>query len=65
MDTFSATSETDDFALECPKCSIRIPAPHYLAQEKPVYDPLLGTFRTRVHIGPNDVEYRTHVMSCG
>lgn len=54
----------EEFTKDCPKCGLTISAPTFLAHEKPVYDPVMESFRVRVHVGPNDVEYETHVTAC-
>jgi len=54
-----------EFTKDCPKCGLTIAAPTYLAQERPAWDPVMDSFRIRIHMGPNDVEYETHVMTCG
>ena len=57
-------SEADEFTKDCPTCGLTIAAPTFIAQEKPEYDPAMETFRVRIHVGPNDVEYQTHVNAC-
>jgi hypothetical protein len=54
----------DEFTMDCPKCALAIAAPSVLAQERPVWDPLMEAFRVRIHLGPNDVEYQMHVAAC-
>jgi hypothetical protein len=54
----------EEFAMDCPGCGLTIATPTVIAQEPAVFDPAMDAFRVRVLIGPNDVEYQTHVIAC-
>lgn len=58
-------STAKESAMVCPMCGLAIATPTVMAYEPPVFDARRGAFCYRIHVGPNDVEYEMHVMTCG